>query len=277
MAGVLMSSASQTIPAGPPRLRQIKSRPLRNQIDLVRELVSRDLKVRYKRSALGFGWSLLNPLIQLVVFGIVFSRLIPVKVPDFSLFLFSGILIWSWFQGSLYNATTCIVDNPGLLRQPRFPSAMLPLAAIATNWLHFVFALPILLIAALVAGHSAAGLWTLPVIMFVQFLFTLAVCYVTASVHVRFRDTQHILGVLLFVGFYLVPVFYLTESVPADLRSWYQMNPLVQIFDAYHAAVLGGTAPNWEALARTAVESVALLAISVLIFIRSSRSFVEEL
>src|SRR2546423_8849289 len=107
-------------------------RSVRGCLDLVRELVSRDLKIKYKRSALGFGWSLLNPLLQLLVFSTVFTYVLPLNVPDFTSFLFTGILVWSWFQGSLFSATTCIVDNAGLLRQPRFPVVLLPLATIAT-------------------------------------------------------------------------------------------------------------------------------------------------
>ena len=255
----------------------IEGRSIRHQIDLVRELVSRDLKVRYKRSALGLGWSLLNPLLQLLVFRTVFTLIIPVKVPDYTTFLFSGILVWFWFQGSLLNATTCIVDNGPLLRQPRFPSAILPLATIASHGLHFLLALPILIVGSLIAGNPPDALWTLPFIMLVQALFTLALSYITASIHVRFRDTHHLLGVLLLLGFYLVPIFYSSDTVPIDLQWWYQLNPLVRILDSYHLALLRGVAPDWSILARTAGESAALLVLSLAMFVRASRTFVEDL
>jgi lipopolysaccharide transport system permease protein len=250
---------------------------VRQQFDLVRELVSRDLKVKYKRSALGLGWSLLNPLLQLVVFGTVFTYILPLHIPNYSSFLFTGILAWSWFQGALMGATTCIVDNGGLLRQPRFPAAMLPLVTVATHWLYFLLALPILIVGSLATGNPAGRLWTLPFIMAVEFLFTLALAYVLASLHVFFRDTQHILGVLLMLGFYLVPIFYRSDTVPAFARTWYNLNPLVTIVDGYHAAVLPGSAPDWLGLAVIAGGSCALLAVSATLFLRASDKFVEEL
>jgi homopolymeric O-antigen transport system permease protein len=96
------------------------------RVDLVRELVARDLKLRYKRSVLGIAWSLLNPLLQLMVFSFVFRYLIPLHIPDYTLFRFSGILMWTWFQASLYSATGAIVDNPMLIRQPDFPIGTSP-------------------------------------------------------------------------------------------------------------------------------------------------------
>ena len=252
-------------------------RSIRHQFDLLRELVSRDFKVRYKRSALGLGWSLLNPLFQLLIFSTVFTYILPLQIPNYPSFLFTGILVWSWFQGSLLSAATCIVENGGLLRQPRFPAAMLPLATIATSWLHFMLALPILIAGALISGNPAGGLWTLPFIMAVQFLFTLALSYIVASVHVHFRDTQHILSIVLMLGFYLVPIFYRSDTVPDAVLPWYHLNPLVTILDAYHVAVLQGTSPDWLGLAIIAAGSCALLAASATLFVRASYKFVEEL
>lgn len=249
----------------------------RHAVDLLRVLVSRDLKIRYKRSFLGMAWSLLNPLLQLLVFRSVFRFLLPLNIASYTLFLFSGILVWTWFQSSWMGATNCIVENAGLIRQPGFPAAVLPLVTITSNLFHFVLALPVLLAASLLSGHRAGALWMLPLIMAVQFAFTSGVSYLTASLHVRFRDTQHLLGIVLLLGFYLVPIFYSVASVPPRLQPYYRLNPMVHILEAYRAVLLTGGMPAWKPLVSVAALSAVLLCAAVGIFVRSSHAFVEEL
>src|SRR6516164_4511461 len=112
--------------------------------DLVYELVLRDLKLRYKRSTLGLVWSLLNPLLQLLVFSLVFTYIVPIQMPHYTIFLFIGILVWTWFAAALYAATTCIVENPSMIRHPGFPVSILPVITVTSNLIHFLLAGPIL-------------------------------------------------------------------------------------------------------------------------------------
>ncbi|MCL4401975.1 MAG: ABC transporter permease, partial [Acidobacteria bacterium] len=187
--------------------------------DLLREMVVRDMKLRYKRSALGISWSLLNPLMQLLVFGFVFRLLLPLNIPDYALFLFTGILVWNWLHSSLYSATGAIVDNAALIRQPGFPAAVLPIVSVAANLVNFLLALPVLIVAHLAAGHPLTGaVLALPLLIAVQFTFTLSLAYLLATLHVPYRDTQYMLGVLLMLGFYLAPVFYDSAAIPERYR-----------------------------------------------------------
>jgi lipopolysaccharide transport system permease protein len=258
-------------------MESVKDFRFRHSVDLLRVLVNRDLKIRYKRSALGMAWSLLNPILQLLVFRSVFQFLLPLNIASYTLFLFSGILVWTWFQSSLMGATNCIVDSAGLLRQPGFPAAVLPLVTITANLFHFVLALPVLVAASLFSGNRPTAYWVLPLIMAVQFAFTAGISYLTASLHVRFRDTQHLLGILLMLGFYLVPVFYTAASVPARIQPYYRLNPMVHIMDAYRSVLLAGSLPAWRPLAWVAGFSALLLCAAVGIFVRTSHGFVEEL
>ena len=124
--------------------------------DLLRELVGRDMKLRYKRSVLGIAWTLLNPLTQLLVFLFVFNLLLPLNIPHYSSFLFAGILVWNWFQGSLNQSTGAIVDNRELLRRPGFSAAILPIVTVTSHLIHFLLALPVLLLFLMLEG----GRWT---------------------------------------------------------------------------------------------------------------------
>lgn len=246
--------------------------------DLTRELVVRDLKLRYKRSVLGIGWSLLNPLLQFAVFYVVFRWIVPVNIPDFAVFLLTGILAWNWFQHSLSYGCTAITDNAALLRQPGFPAAMLPVVTVASNLVNFVLALPILILALFAFGHPpTAAVAFVPLVIVVQFVLTLGLVYVLCAVHVTYRDTQYILGVLLTLAFFASPVFYSIASVPAAWRAWYSLNPLVPLLESYRAALVDGRAPDVAALAGVGVLAVAMLAFGYFVFVRSSRDFLEEI
>ncbi len=246
-------------------------------VDLTRELLVRDIKLRYKRSVLGIGWSLLNPLLQFLVFYAVFRWIIPVNVPDFAVFLLIGILTWNWFQSSLTFGCLVITDNASLIRQPGFPAAILPVIAVGTNLVNFLLALPVLAVALLIAGHSfTPSLAVLPFVIAIQFLLTLSAVYVLSVLHVFFRDTQYLLGVFLLVGLYLSPVFYPVQSVPVEWRGWFALNPLVHILEAYRAVLIHGRYPDVSPLLLVAAVSIAILVPSYRKFVRSSHWFIEE-
>ena len=246
--------------------------------DLLRELVLRDMKLRYKGSVLGLAWSLLNPLAQLLVFGLVFSTILPLNIPNYTAFLFSGLLVWSWFQSSLFAATTVIVDGRSLIKRPGFPVALLPVVTVMANLVHFVLALPVLLLFLLLTGlplHSTALL--LPLLIAIQFLLTLSIGYFLAAVHVTFRDTQHLVGVFLLLLFYLTPIFYDSSVIPASLQSIYRLNPLLHLLEAYRTILIDGRLPDFAMLAVVTAVSLALLLVGFRVFKRASYTFVEEL
>ena len=246
--------------------------------DLLRELVVRDIKVRYKRSFIGLGWSLLNPLLQLAVFNFVFRYLLPLKIEDFTLFLFIGILVWGWFQGSLFSATGVIVENAALLKQPGFPVAVLPVVTVASSLFHFVLALPILIGGLLLTGHTVArAAVVLPLLIAAQFALTTGLSYFLAALHVRYRDTQHLLGVALMLGFYLAPVFYEPSSIPSAYRGIYDLNPLVHLIGAYRAIFMRQEFPAWQPIACVAAASAVLIAAGLSTFRRASSHFLEQL
>jgi lipopolysaccharide transport system permease protein len=246
--------------------------------DLIYELVLREIRIRYQRSVLGIGWSLLNPLLQWLVFFFVFRWIVPVHVTNFPVFLFIGILVWNWFQGCINGGSSVITDNPALIRQPAFPTTILPVITVTSQLVNFVLALPILFAVLLWSGVSLSA-WSLllPVMIALQFVLTLAIVYVTAAVHVSFRDTQYLLGVALLLGFYLSPVFYDVSAVPVAFAALYRLNPMVSLLDGYRAVLLRGEAPDVRALGLIAVASALMLTLAYRFFARASHHFVEEL
>ncbi len=245
--------------------------------DLLRELVSRDIKLRYQRSVIGIAWSLVNPLAQLLVFSLVFGRVLNRGVPDYPAFVFTGILVWTWFQTSLTLGVTAITDNRELVRRPGFATAILPWVTVTTHLVHFLLALPVLIVFLLLSGHGlGAAVLALPVLVAIQFVITLGLIYVAATFQVPFRDTQHILGLVLLLLFYLSPVIYSDEIVTGHYRRLYRLNPLVHLLDAYRAVLLEGTLPNLRAVLALALLAVGLVVAGHLAFRSAADRFAEE-
>jgi lipopolysaccharide transport system permease protein len=248
------------------------------QTDLLRTLVDRDMKLLYKRSVLGVAWTLISPLLQLVVFAFVFQVILPTHVPQYASFVFTGLLVWNWFQNSLFQATGTIFVNRPLIRQPGFPSSILPVVTVATGLVHFILALPVLVIFLLMDGVRLQPIiLLLPALQGLQFMFTVSLAYILAALNVTFRDTQHTLGVILQLFFYLTPIFYDSQQVPSQYQGIYGLNPMVQFVAAYRSILLGRHELLWFPLLLIAGMTVGLLPIGYYLFRQQSDRFVEEL
>ncbi len=246
--------------------------------DLLLELVVRDLKLRYNRSLLGVAWSLVLPLAQMLVFYVIFRSVLAINIPNYHLFVFCGLLVWGWFQSSLLAAAGAITDNRELLRRPGFPLAILPVIPLITQCVHFMLALPILLTFVVLAGGPlTSALLAVPAVTAIQFLLTMSLAYLVATLQVRFRDTQHVVGVLLLMLFYVSPVIYDTAFVADAYAPVYGLNPLVHLIGAYRSAFLRGEPPDVHILVTLGTLSAGLLWFAHAIFVRASYRFAEQL
>lgn len=238
----------------------------------------RDLRLRYKRSTLGIAWSLVNPLTQVLIFTFLFSKVLPLNIPNYTAFIFSGVLAWSWFSSAMSSASGAIVNNRDLVRRPHFPVAVLPIVTVVTHGIHYLLALPALLVVAVADGAPlGAAALALPLIIALQFCFTLGLAYLVAASHVRFRDTQHIVGMVVMLAFYITPIFYKAEQVPAEYHLIYDLNPMTAILAAYRAVLIENQWPAVQPLAIVLLVSAALLALGYIVFDRASIRFAEEL
>jgi lipopolysaccharide transport system permease protein len=246
--------------------------------DLLHELVARDIKARYEGAVLGIAWSVMNPLLLLLVFHFLFRYVLTLDIPRYSSFTFSAILVWTWFQMSVFQSAGTITSNRELVKSPGFPPAILPAVTVTTNLIHFVLALPVLMLFLLIDGTGLRlTILALPIVMGLQFVLTLSLAYLVATANVIFRDTQHLLGVLLQLLFFLCPIFYDPNAVPARYQPMYRLNPMVHLIDAYRAVLLRNTLPDLLPLAAIAVLAAALLYVGIRSFMQASHRFVEEL
>ena len=246
--------------------------------DVLRVLVARDFKLRYKRSILGIAWSLLVPLAQLAVLYLVFERIVPLNIPHYTTFLFTGILPWTWLQSSLLLAALSVVENRELVKQVGFPVALLPAISVFSQLIHFLLSLPILAVFLLRDGYqSKPSLAALFVVILIQFVLILSLAYIVATLQVRFRDTQYLLGIGLFLFFYLTPVFWDAANVPEPFRSIMQWNPVALLLNAYRAILVRGEWPEPIPLLQVAVGSIVVLTLGYTMFCLARDRFVEEL
>jgi lipopolysaccharide transport system permease protein len=246
--------------------------------DLLIELVSRDMKVMYKRSALGILWTLVTPLLQLLVFSFFFHAVLSINVDRYASYAFTGLLVWSWFQNSLLQSTRSIVSNRALIHQPGFPPSILPAATVTTGLVHFMLTAPALLVLFWRDGVVVSpSLLLFPLLVLLQLAFTLGLVYPLAAVSVHFQDTQHILNILLNLALHLTPIFYAVSVVPARYQWFYQLNPMLHIIDAYRAVLIQGVLPDWHSLSVVTVLTVCLLPLGYFFFKKQSRRFSEAL
>ena len=212
--------------------------------ELLRNLIRKDLKVKYKGSTLGFAWSLANPLLLLVVYTFVFQIVLKTGVPRFGVYLMSGLLVWNAFSSSVSMACVSVVANANLVKKVRFPLAVLPLSAVGFAAVHFVLQLLVLFVVIVALGYNLIGpqlLLLLPAGL-VAIVFTLALSMFVSAVNVRYRDTQHLLEVALLAWFWLNPMVYPFGLIREQLGAWtwiYLLNPMAAVVATFQRAIYG--------------------------------------
>lgn len=245
--------------------------------DLLRELVIRELKVRYKRSVLGFAWALVTPLLYLSVFYFVFKVALSLDIPRFGPYAFTGMLVYSWFQSSLSQASGAITNNRELIKWPGFTAAILPAVTVTTNLIHFLLALPLLMLFLVFDGTGLGSMVVLlPVVIGIQFALTLGLAWLVAAGNALFRDIKHLVGVLLQLLFFLTPVFYHADMVPERYQSLYRVNPMVHLLEAYRGILLDGVWPRGTTLLALGMLAAVLLVLGLKLFTSVNYRFVEE-
>jgi ABC-type polysaccharide/polyol phosphate export permease len=251
---------------------------------LIFTLTVRDLKARYRGSVLGFFWSLANPLMLLGVYTLVFTRFFPRPgIDPYPLFLFCGILPWTFFSGSIMETTTSISSNAGLVKKVMFPAEALPLVVVFSHLVHFALAMPILLAAALLSallGKTPLGLAVLlvPVIMLLQTMFIAGLALAISSASVLFRDLRDLVANLLQLGFFLTPIIYSLDAIPSrGIRTLLMLNPMTPFVVAYQRIFFEGRAPGTSEAVLMLLYAVGSLALGFAVFDRLRDSLAEAI
>ena len=257
--------------------------------ELIYFLVVRELKARYKSSVLGFFWSLLNPLAMMIVFTLVFGVLLPNNAIDkYPIFLLCGLLPWNFFSASVMSSTNTIVANANLITKAYFPREVLPIASVLANLVNFLLAFLVLFAALIIfdANFSSWLWWVLPLVILIQTAFSLGIAFLLSTVNVFYRDTIMVIDVVMLAWFFLTPVFYTIELIPATVqvlgveldarRLLYIFNPMASLINMYRDLLYWGYRTDFDFFFRTAMTSLIVLLIGYWVCTKYSGRFGED-
>ena len=244
---------------------------------LLWSLTLRELKARYRGSVLGFFWTFLNPTMLMLVYALVFSVYMKNNIPNYTYFMFVGLLPWIWFSNSLSAGSSTISDRRDLLTKVRFPAQVLPATVVLTTLSNFLLSIPLMVILGAAFGvYPTVHAIVFPLIVAVQLVFTLALTYVISALNVFFRDLQHIVGNLITFWFFLTPVLYASTTIPERYRElvvW--LNPMAILVTSYQAIFYDQTWPDPRPLSALLVFALTLFWVASEVFERRREEFAE--
>ncbi len=260
---------------------------------LILTLVSRELKARYRGTFFGFLWSLINPLLLLAVYSIVFGIILPgnsgrVEMKDitginYSIFLFTGLLPWIWFNTSILESSNVLFTHGNLIKKISFPVEVLPIMTVITNMIHFLLGLPILVLFILFFGkgvHITLWILLLPFALLVQFIFIMGFSFLVSALTVHFRDLKDILANFLTLWFFGTPIIYAfgAETIQSHKALvWVlNLNPMTHIIEAYQYIFFFGSLPHYKRLGVTVIAGLLMFYLGYLLFDKLRDTFVEE-
>jgi ABC-type polysaccharide/polyol phosphate export permease len=249
---------------------------------LIQSLVARELKARYRGSVLGFFWSFFNPLLLLSVYSFVFTYVMPglhpKEIEPFALFMFCGILPWTWFSSSLIESSNSLLSGGNLIKKVLFPAEVLPIVNVLANMVHFFLGL-VILIAFLVIYRHPPDAWDLiwfPVAVAVQLIFTTGLALILAALTVHFRDLRDILSNLLTLWFFATPIIYSIQSAPGLSKRVLDLNPMTHLIVSYQEILFfNGPIGHWKWLLALGAASIVLFLAGFWVFDRLRDSFAE--
>lgn len=238
-------------------------------------LVERDLKTRYRRSVLGYIWSVLNPLLMMVVLTIVFSQLFKSAIPNFPIYLLSGQLIFNFFSEATNTSLTSIIDSASLIKKVAMPKYIFPLSRVFSAFVNLLFSLiAIVIVMAATRTPVTWAILQIPLPLFYILLLAIGMGLILSAMAVYFRDMVHLYGILLTIVMYFTPLFYPVEVLPRLARFLIKFNPLFHVVEAFRMCVLYGEVIPMRTNLVCLVFGISSILIGVTIFKRVQDNFI---
>lgn len=238
-----------------------------NYKELLVNLVIKDLKVRYRGAVLGYMWSLLNPILMMLVYTFIFSFIVRIEVENYPVFLLCALLPWSFFSTSLTVASASIVDNFNLINKVYFPREIFPISVILSNLLHLIISMTILIVFLLFTqANLGFSILVLPLVVLAHVIFTIGLSLLLSCLTVFYRDIKHILEVVVMIWFYATPIIYPLSMVPEQFQIFFDLNPMVWLISIYRSILFYGESPAFSVLFTTYLISFLMLFLGHYIF-----------
>lgn len=256
-----------------------KIREIYDYREMIFSLVKRDLRGRYKGSVLGFFWTFLNPLLQLLVYTFVFSAVMRNNIEQYYLFLFVGLVPWIFFNTSIVNGATCILNQGDMVNKIYFPREVLPLTTVISAFVNMLLSFVVVFLVLLLSGFGLnfIAILFLPIIMLVEFIMALGIAMVFAALTVFLRDLAYVLNIIAMAWQFLSPVMYSAEMVPEQYRTIFYLNPMTPVIEAYRTILYYKQIPDLRTLVTASVFGIAVLVVGMAIFSKLQKKFAEEI
>ena len=247
--------------------------------EMIFSLIRKDLRGRYKGSVLGFFWTFLNPLLQLVVYTVVFSVLFPTTLEKFYIFLFVGLVPWLFFNTSLVGGATSITCQENLIKKIYFPRQVLPISYVSSAFINMLLTFIVIFAVLLLSGFGIdfSILWALPIVMLVEYILVLGIAMITSALTVFFRDLEYVLGIIGMLWMYLTPILYEIETIPEEYQKYINMNPMTGAILCYKDILYYKRLPDLETIGSAFGIGILFALVGFIVFGKLQRRFVEEL
>lgn len=248
-------------------------------IDMIKSLVKRDLRGKYKGSVLGFLWTFINPLCQIIVYTVVFSVIVRTDLDKFYIYMITGMIPWLFFDMSLRQGSGCVRYQGEMIKKIYFPREVLPISCVTSNFVNMLFCFIIVFAVLFLSGVgvSIKALFFLPMVMMIEYVMALGFTLIVSAGTVYFKDLEHIVTVILMAWIYLTPILFSMEIIPESVLWLFKCNPMTPIIEAYHDILYWKQMPAGNELLYSVVFAVVILIVGELAFIKLNDNFAEEL
>lgn len=243
--------------------------------DFLVVMTNKEMRVKYKMTVFGFFWALLNPIMQMIIMGLVFQFFVPVKVDNYFIFLFSGLLPWNFVSSTVLRSTTIIINERSLVQKSKFPREILVLSVVLSNFIHLLISFGLLLVISLFSGNLSWGWFYLPLIVLPLVAMVSGISLLLAALNVRRRDVSFVAQVMIPLWFYISPILYTLDLLPEKYIWWFALNPLTGILDFIRAFLINVPIKNICVDFMSIIWCLILLVIGVFVFKRADKNFDE--
>ncbi|WP_426350486.1 ABC transporter permease [Alloiococcus sp. CFN-8] len=246
--------------------------------ELLQNLTSKELKLKYKNSVLGFFWSFLNPVMMMLVYTFAFKYVLRIDTENFSVVLLAGLLPWTFFQNSVNSATTSIISNANLVKKVYFPREIIPLSLIFSNFVNFLITFIVLFLAIFIFQIKiGAAILLLPVVLVLLLGITIGLSLLLSSLNVIYRDVSHFVEIIFMAWFYLTPVVYSLDLIPDRFRNIILLNPMALVVESIRSVVLYNRIPEPKYFLGMLAYGIILLFIGSKVFRSIEKGFAETI
>ena len=249
-----------------------------NYREMLFNLVKKDLRTRYKGSFLGFLWTLLNPLLQLAVYSIIFSMVMRVDIENYPVYLFVGLIPWIFFSAAISNSMVCIISNKEMIKKIYFPRIIIPISVVSSAWISMLFSMIIVILALIVFKVGISWhILLLPIPVLIEYIMILGFSLLLSSLNVFFRDLEHIFSIIIMAWFYMTPIVYTIDMIPDQYLYIFRLNPMVDLIQMYREILFYHQMPGLNNIGALLVISIFILSIRGFVFSKVQKRFAEEL